>query len=267
VTGRLARGGRFGLRALAGIAGWCALAVLPVAAAAPASAHSTTLPDAAYYRSTVTSVTPAVPGLEVRVARSGETVTLTNHTGKMVVVLGYQGEDYLRLSPSGVEENTNSLSAALNGSLVVEGLPAQLGQSGKPAPAAWSHVADTPAFSWHDHRVHWMAQQRPAVVAADPAEAHRVLDWAIDLRVGSAPATVRGTLTWIGKPGITGIPLLLLEGLGAAAGIALVLLLVREYVRSRAARAARPDSSEHDASGLDDGPFLPKPARSRLLDR
>jgi hypothetical protein len=96
-------------RGLAAAAGCLAFLLLTVVPAAPASAHDMSLPDAGHYRSTVTSITPAVQGLKVELTTGGETVMLTNHTGTTVTVLGYEGEDYLRLTPTVVDEKTNSL--------------------------------------------------------------------------------------------------------------------------------------------------------------
>lgn len=56
----------------------------------PAWAHGgSALPDAVYYRSTVTSIDPPVPGLEVSLSQAGESVTLTNHTSSIIEVIGY----------------------------------------------------------------------------------------------------------------------------------------------------------------------------------
>jgi hypothetical protein len=195
-----------------------------VMGAVPAGAHGTSLPDSKYYRSEVTSVAPAVPGLNISLTQGGESVILTNHTGQTVEVLGYSGEDYLRIGPSGVDENTNSLSAFLNGSLVIQGLPQQLGSQ---KPPAWKRVSGQPTFTWHDHRVQWMAQQRPPAVAADTSVAHKVFDWAIELKVGGKPVVVHGTLTWLGKPGPSRLAYVVLA-FGALLAGALVLIVWRE---------------------------------------
>ena len=238
-----------------------------LATAGPASAHDTTLPDAPYYRSTITSITPPVPGLQVQITQSGETVTLTNHTRSTVMVLGYEGEDYLRITPTGVDENTNSLSAFLNGSLVIEGLPQELGQANRADPPNWKHVADVPSFSWHDHRVHWMAQQRPPTVAADSGNPHHVFDWAIALDVGNKPVTVKGSLDWIGAPRLSGLPLALLIVVAVATGLCLMLLALRLHLKRSAESEAGSDlTTAADDTPVDD--LLPRePAPPPLADR
>jgi hypothetical protein len=208
--------------------------------AAPAQAHGAALPDSQYYRSTISAIQPAVAGLEIGIDRAGETITVTNHTGSTVTVPGYSGEEYLRITPSGVDENTNSLSAFLNGSLVIEGLPQQLGEAQKPP--VWTHVADQPSFAWHDHRVHWMAQQRPPVVAADPTRPHTVFAWSLPLRVGQTPVTVTGVLTWVGAPAVTSLQLSIII-LGVTLGVLLVGLLALRLRRSRRRPGSGPPSA------------------------
>ncbi len=210
-----------------------------------AHAHSGGLPDAQYYLSTVVAISPPVPGLEITVERSGETVALTNLTASHVDVLGYTGEEYLRFGPAGVEENTNSISAFLNGSLVIEGLPQQL--STPQQPPAWRHVTDASTFAWHDHRLHWMAQQRPPVVAADPAQPHKIFDWSLQLRVDGSPVVVTGVLSWVGAPaGAVRWPYFALGG--TAAALAAILLAIRR--RTARGRAVDEDDDPGGAPSL-----------------
>jgi len=217
------------------LAGALAVVVVTLAPAASAQAHDTsTQPDAAYYRSSVTSVAPAVSGLVITLEKAGESITLVNNTGLVVEVPGYSGEPYLRFTPSGVEENSNSLSAFLNGTLVIEGLPQQMGTPQQPP--AWKHVADLGSFTWHDHRIHWMSQQRPPVVAADPAKPHTVFDWTLPITVGGSPVVVSGVLRWTGEPAFSG-----LQGSLYVLGGTLVVLIgwivwlrVRRGLRARA---------------------------------
>jgi hypothetical protein len=180
-------------------------------------------PDAGYYVSTVTAIEPAVPGLEIIAHGGGESITLTNRTGKRVVVLGYSGEDYLRFDPSGTQVNTNSPTAALNADGGRSGIPARLAKA-KSLPAKWQPVADTGSFSWQDFRPRWSNQQRPPIVQADPHARHQVFAWAIQLTVDRQPALVRGDVTWTGTPEPDRTSLAMVGG-GAAAVLLLALVL------------------------------------------
>ena len=60
-------------------------------------------------------MTPAEPGLRVKVVQYADRLLLTNHTGAIVTVYGYQHEPYARVLPDGrVELNTRSLAYYLN---------------------------------------------------------------------------------------------------------------------------------------------------------
>lgn len=109
------------------------------------------------YRTTITSVTPAVPGLTVRSIEAGGRLELTNHTGHPVEVVGYDGKRLLEVPAGAVAR-------------------------------------------WHDHRVHWMSDDPPPQVTADPSRTHRIRDWVVPLRTQSSTVEVRGTLDWLPPP-------------------------------------------------------------------
>src|SRR5262245_20968599 len=100
------------LARLAGALG--AAAVMVLAAAAPAAAHAADAPDATNYRTTITGLTPALPGVEVRAIEAGARLELTNTAQRTVEVLGYSNEPYLEVRPDGVYQNTNSPATYLN---------------------------------------------------------------------------------------------------------------------------------------------------------
>jgi hypothetical protein len=192
------RRSRAGLRVLATLAVCAGLGWL----AAPAQADSGTLPDAQYYRSTVTAIAPTVPGLSITVTPTGDWFQVSYTGDGEVVVLGYTGEPYVRLTRSGVQENVASFSSFLNDNLVISGMP----QDSTPRAPQWVPRPGA-TFRWHDHRVHWMSAERPAPVAADPQRAQQVLTWTVRMIVsspaaGSTPVTVTGRLDWVGKPGL-----------------------------------------------------------------
>ena len=96
------------LRRLAAAAG--AGLVLVAVGAAPAEAHTITGVSPTDYRSEIVGVNPRLPGVSVRLLDLGNRVELVNRGATDVIVLGYQGEPYLRVGPAGAFENRRSPS-------------------------------------------------------------------------------------------------------------------------------------------------------------
>jgi hypothetical protein len=166
--------------------------------AAPAYAHGADAPDGTDYRTAVTGITPARPGLTVRAVEAGARLELVNHTGREVEVIGYSGEPYLRVGPDGAYENTRSPATYLNRTLAGDtALPATADPA---APPQWRRIGDDRRVRWHDQRSLWREPTVPAPVAADPGREHRVRDWAVPLRAGGEPVELRGTLDWVPPP-------------------------------------------------------------------
>jgi len=203
-------------------------ALLGATIVAPAAAASSGSPDAAYYDSVVTSVKPAMPGLNVSVSAKDATVTVANATGRTVTVVGYANEDFLRITPDGVYENTNALTSQLNGASSPDELsPAKLAAAAQQPPH-WVSRGTGPSATWHDFRVVWTNTQRPPVVVADPHSAHQVFSWGLALRVDSEPVLVLGEVRWTGVPWLTTAQTVLL-------GLALIVLmgLAFRWIRKR----------------------------------
>jgi hypothetical protein len=95
-----------------------------------------------------------------------------------------------------VEENAHSPSTFLNQSMFAA-VPA--GTQQVDATPSWRQVANTGTARWHDHRIHWMGQNRPPAVAADPSHRHQVGTWVVHVVANGQPSDIRGTVTWIGK--------------------------------------------------------------------
>jgi hypothetical protein len=200
--------------------------------AAPANAHEGN-PN---YRSEITAVEPSVPGLEADVVNFDDSLELRNETAETVVVLGYDGEPYLRMQPDGtVEVNQRSPSFYLNQDRLAESeVPASADED---APPDWRLANDAGEYAWHDHRIHYMGTGIPGQVADEGTET-KIFDYRIPILVGDERVQIEGTLTWVGQD--EGFPLAALVALGAAAALAvLVVLLVRRRRRSRD-RAAEP---------------------------
>lgn len=215
-------------------------------AAAPAGAADGGAADAAHYRSSVTQIRPDVPGLQVRVDATDSRITLVNRTGRTVTVVGYAGEDYLRITPDGVSENVDSLSSALNAAPTPGELPSGAAEV-VTRPARWVTRSSAPEHTWRDYRVLWTNAQRPPVVVADPHQEHQVFRWGLQLRVDSQPVLVIGEVRWTGTPWVS--PLYI----GLLAAVLLVLVSVGVVVlRSR--RRARHRSAVSSDRIADVGP-------------
>jgi hypothetical protein len=175
-------------------------AVVETLTAGPAAAHAVgNGVTASNYRSNVLSISPVVPGLQIRAVDVGNRLQLSNRTGQEVTVLGYQLEPYLRIGPDGVEENQRSPSTFSNRSATA---PQQIppGFDAKAAPD-WRRIASGTVATWHDHRAHWSGQRDPPAVRQAPGQPHVVQpNWQVPLKVGDRTVIVSGNIVWVPGP-------------------------------------------------------------------
>jgi hypothetical protein len=223
----------WGVRSPALVAAGLAAVAGGLGVASPASAHGPRLPDAAYYRTELTVVTPSPAGVAAHVTQDGEWLELVNTGPSTVVVLGYGGEPYLKLTRTQVWRNLASPTTALNGSLFTT-VPLTDAGSAAPAAARWSLAGSNGTIRWHDHRIHWMGAARPPAVAADPSRPRLIGVWTVHARADRTPFEIRGTLRWLGRPpAYGGLPAWLVVALlagAACSGLLLVLLFWREAI-------------------------------------
>jgi hypothetical protein len=177
-----------------------------VLGAEPASAHGLTGAQPTNFASRVLSVAPAVAGLRVVVRDLGARVEVRNDTPYDVVVLGYSGEPYLRVGPTGVYENRRSPSVFLNRSQTITA-SAPPSYDAHAAPV-WHRTGGGRVVSWHDHRVHWMGAAPPPAVHDSPGRTLLVSNWLVTLRYRGHDVAVRGDLRWV--PGPSAAPRLVL---------------------------------------------------------
>jgi hypothetical protein len=166
--------------------------------AGPASAHGGEAPDATAYRTEVTGLSPAEPGISVRTVEAGARLELVNRTGRTIEVLGYQGEPYLEVRPDGTYENVNSPATYTNRTLDGD-TPAPAEASPTAAPQ-WRRVSTGSSVRWHDQRTRWLGEDPPPQARADPSRSHKLRDWVVPLRDGVRPIEIRGTLSWEPPP-------------------------------------------------------------------
>lgn len=195
-------------------------------AAPPASAHSVAGVSATNFKTTLRTVIPAVPGLEVKVVEAGSRLEVENRTGQELIVIGYKGEPFLRIGPDGVFENrlspTTYISRSRKG-----GTPPRAAEEARVGDTDWAKVSSEPLARWHDHRIHWMGNINPPEVRNDPDKRHVVKmnandpQWSVPMRLGLQEIAAKGDLVW--EPGPSPLPWFAL----IAASLAVVVVLGR----------------------------------------
>jgi hypothetical protein len=194
------------------------------------------------YRSSITSITPSVPGLSLQVLEFADRLLLINHTGKTVTIYGYDGEPYARLLANGtVEQNLRSTAVYLNTNFYADVTPPASASTDPNTPPEWQVLDKTGQFEWHDHRIHWMSPVTPPQVK-NKAKLTKIFNWTVPIAVGPQKSTVNGVLFW--KPENSKTP--------AAAIVALVIILLgaiglTTVVRRRRRGAGPPDGGPTEA--------------------
>jgi hypothetical protein len=177
------------MRALAIFVAVAASLVLPAAAGAHGEGG-----EATGFTSTVEGVSPRVPGLEVRVLDEDDRLYLRNDTGGEVIVLGYEGEPYLRFAGGAVYRNVRSPAVYLNADrYALAEVPASAVADATPV---WRQAKAGTAYEWHDHRIQWMSTIAPDAIRADPDSPRHIFDWEVPITVDGGPVTIAGSLDY-----------------------------------------------------------------------
>ena len=149
--------------------------------------------------------------MSVEVVGGDSFLRVVAEPGHEVLIPGYEGEPYLRISADGtVEQNQRSPATYLNqdryGRVDVSGIDAD-------AEPEWVVIDDDGEIAWHDHRIHWMSPE-PREGAVHGEE---VLAWTVPMTVDGVEVTISGSLVL--EEDISPLPWI---ALGVAAGAGLV---------------------------------------------
>lgn len=189
-----------------------------VLGAGPAAADAAKPGD---FTSEVTSVEPDPGGFTVETAGGDSFLALTVDEGTEVVVLGYEGEPYLRFSADGtVEQNLNSPATYINNDRYGANdlAPARLqGVDVTALEPEWEEVASDGSFAWHDHRTHEMRPDAPVARGESYGWSAPVV-----LEVDGTTVEVNGEITYVDD-----VSPLLWFALALVVGLGLVLLAGR----------------------------------------
>lgn len=165
--------------------------------AGPAAAHGRGS-DATNFSSRILSA-PDLPGVSWEIYGGDEFLAVTNNSDTDLMVLGYEGEPYLRVGPEGVFENQNSPATYTNSDRYgVTAPPEDVDPAAEPV---WERVSSDPSYAWHDHRIHWMSPLLPPAVTEN-AGAETVVQerWSVPASAGGERVEVVGELRWVPGP-------------------------------------------------------------------
>lgn len=181
--------------------------------AAPAAADPAGPTD---YRTEIVAVEPATPQIELAILGGDSFVELVAEPGTEVLVVGYQGEQYLWFGPDGiVRQNDRSPSRWLNDDRFGEAaIPPEANAAAEPD---WVVVAEDGSYAWHDHRAHWMNTARP--IGAQPGDV--ILEAVIPLDVDGSPVIVEVRSELLAGP--SPLPSILGAAVTAIVGVFLLL--------------------------------------------
>jgi hypothetical protein len=169
------------------------VALLALVVAPSAGAHGEG-GQATGFSSTIKAISPFTPGLEVDVLDGDDRLFLRNGTGRELIVLGYDGEPYLRFDSGSVYRNVRSPAVYLNADRYAQGeVPASADPDAAPV---WRRIRFGHSHEWHDHRIQWMSTIAPDEVRADPGSQHHVFDWRVPITVAGRPTAITGSLDY-----------------------------------------------------------------------
>lgn len=145
------------------------------------------------YRTTVTAIRPAVPVVAVAVGLGGEWTRVTNKGAATIVVLGYRGEPFLRLTGNQAgykqaEYNQSSSTATQTG--LTQRLPGAAGSAPgtRAAEPRWVQISDGDSVTWVDARI------------AAPRSGQASGSWELPLLVDGRRVTAMGTRDLVAPP-------------------------------------------------------------------
>ena len=172
---------------------------------APVAAHGGRGPlVAGDYRATV-RVVPLIADLRVAVLEGDSRVWLRAPTGRTIIVEGFAGEPFLRVTDSGVWVNDRSPQAHVVGMARVAS-PMSLDPATTPS---WRRIGDGPIAVWHDHRLAPPVDPSSTGDAVGqftiPLRVDGVADELVGVRVHGTPPPLALLLGAVGLIGLAGL--------------------------------------------------------------
>lgn len=134
----------------------------------------------------VTAIRPSVPGLEVRVGLGGQWLRISDNGAHDILVLGYHGEPFLRMSRGQVQVNQLSSTAVDTGQTRGQ---AAASPAAPPNAPRWVTARDGTDAAWADARVD-----------TPPGTVGTTVSWTVPMVVDGQPVKVAGTTERLAAP-------------------------------------------------------------------
>jgi hypothetical protein len=139
------------------------------------------------------------PGVKVQLAPGRvPALFLTNRGAEPVVVLGRDGEPFLRLGPGGTEVNRHSSTWADNARTQDQDLAVAAAIVDANAMPDWTPLTSAPSYSWLEFRGLY-GRDRPPRRVLDADETTVLRAWTVPVEQGGRRVDLRGETVW--KPG------------------------------------------------------------------
>jgi hypothetical protein len=171
-----------------------------LAPTAPAYAHAVTGVKATDYKSEIVGISGRHDALDVRLLDLGRRIELVNRGTIDVVVLGYDGEHWLRVGPRGTFENEYSNSAYHERQRRgrVSGPPPDP-ERAAGAPR-WRRTGDGTALRWRDRRTRHEGPAPDQVQRAPGTRQLVVPRWTVELQRGDDLLAIAGRIVYVPPP-------------------------------------------------------------------
>jgi hypothetical protein len=145
------------------------------------------------YESSISGLKPRVLGVLVNVLGGDDRLQLVNYSGKTIVVLGYEGEPFLRFTSNGVYENVRSPATYLSRERDPDEARVPASADAKASPV-WRKATRGSTFGWHDHRIRWTGSDLPPAVERAPSEIHLIFRWRVPALADGKRFAIEGFL-------------------------------------------------------------------------
>lgn len=150
------------------------------------------------YLSVFKGVEPDDLPVKVTIKDRDDRIRIENLGTETLIIEGYDDDafdPYVRIEPGQAFVNRMNRAYYENKGRYGAPVPEAVKRGGAPK---WQSAGRVPFYTFHDHRIHWMARTPPGSVDTKKGGRQKVYDWEITVRYGDEPGAIKGTLYYTG---------------------------------------------------------------------